>query len=106
MGESEHAIAIVGQDQALGVEVNLGQDELLEDFAVDGRVQSRLPGAALPDGYQGRRVGIAEMAEMDALSGQVRRKPPENLSANPGTTLRVPGSIRFSHRFYVQAFRL
>ena len=70
MGEPKHVVAIAGHNQALRVEVRLGQDELLEDLNVDGGVQFRLPRAALPDGNQGRRVGIAEMAKMDAFSGQ------------------------------------
>ena len=38
MGEPQHAIAIAGQNQALRVEIRLGQNELLEDLDVDGRV--------------------------------------------------------------------
>ena len=72
VGESEHTFAVAGQNQAFRVKERLGQDELLEDLGAEAWVQSRLPRSTLPDRYHGRRVGIAEMAEMDAFSGQER----------------------------------
>ena len=62
MGKTDGPAVVEGQDQALAVEVDLAEDELLEQVDRYRLHQPGLPGLASPNVCQGRWIDVAECA--------------------------------------------
>ena len=60
--EPDRLAVVPGQEQAAVVEIELGEDQLLQQVGRDRLQQPRLAGAAPPQGGQHRRIGIAKRA--------------------------------------------